>query len=62
MRISYGLRFLKGHMHGPDKDFYSLKEELGIIDPFKLPTKLILRKLASKGYDWDDDNIPANIK
>ena len=37
-------------------------DPLGIIDPFKLPAKLIMRDLASGGYAWDDPNLPTEIK
>jgi len=37
-------------------------DPLGLIDPYKLPAKLILRDLAVMGFDWDDRNIPPEIK
>jgi len=37
-------------------------DPLGLIDPFKLPAKLILRDLATLGFGWDDNNIPTEIK
>ena len=40
----------------------SIFDPLGILDPFKLPAKLILRDLSEKGFGWDDKNIPPEIK
>ena len=31
-------------------------DPLGVLDPFKLPAKVILRNLAKMGFDWDDKN------
>ena len=36
-------------------------DPLGILEPFKLPAKLILRDLAKMGFDWDDKNLPPDI-
>ena len=36
-------------------------DPLGILEPFKLPAKLILRNLAKMGFDWDDKNLPPDI-
>ena len=37
-------------------------DPLGIIDPYKLPAKLILRELSEKGFGWDDANLPQELK
>ena len=37
-------------------------DPLGIIGPYKLPAKLILRELAEKGFGWDDVNLPVEVK
>ena len=36
-------------------------DPFGILDPFKLPVKLILRDIAKIGFDWDDKNLPPDI-
>ena len=33
-------------------------DPLGILEPFKLPAKLILRDLTIMGFDWDDKIYP----